>query len=153
MVGRRGAPDQSWLPCTQSSYGRTRSGVSACQRRYDRVVAYNEELAERVRAALADRTDVEEKKMFGGLTFMVAGQMCCGVLKNDLVIRIEPAEFDALVAQPQVRPFDFSGRPMQGMVYVDNGALADPEALRTWVQRGTDYVSAHHAPAKRRRRG
>ena len=59
-----------------------------------RAVAYNEELVERVRAVLADRADVEEKKMFGGLTFMVAGQMCCGVLKNDLVVRIEPAEFD-----------------------------------------------------------
>jgi TfoX/Sxy family transcriptional regulator of competence genes len=116
-------------------------------------VAYNEELAERVRADLADRTDVEEKKMFGGLTFMVAGQMCCGVLKNDLVVRIEPADFDALVAQPHVRPFDFSGRPMQGMVYVDNDALGDPNALRAWVQRGTDYVAAHPATARRRTRG
>jgi TfoX/Sxy family transcriptional regulator of competence genes len=118
-----------------------------------RAVAYNEELAERVREALSDRADVEEKKMFGGLTFMVAGQMCCGVLKNDLIVRIEPTEFDMLVAQPHVRPFDFTGRPMQGMLYVDNRALADPEALRTWVQRGTEYVKAHPAPAKRRRRG
>jgi TfoX/Sxy family transcriptional regulator of competence genes len=118
-----------------------------------RAVAYNEELAERVREALADRTDVEEKKMFGGLTFMVAGQMCCGVLKNDLIVRIEPTAFEALVAQPHVRPFDFSGRPMQGMVYVENSALADPEVLRTWVQRGTAYVTAHPATAKRRKRG
>ena len=117
-----------------------------------RGVAYNEELAGRVRVALADRTDVEEKKMFGGLSFMVAGQMCCGVLKNDLVVRIEPTEFDKLVAQPHVRPFDFSGRPMQGMVYVENSGLADPEALQTWVQRGTDYIAAHPAGAKRRRR-
>jgi TfoX/Sxy family transcriptional regulator of competence genes len=117
-----------------------------------RDVAYNEELAGRVRAALADRTDVEEKKMFGGLTFMVAGQMCCGVLKNDLIVRIEPTEFDELVAQPHVRPFDFSGRPMQGMVYVDDSGLADPDVLRTWVQRGTDYVAAHPAAAKRRER-
>jgi TfoX/Sxy family transcriptional regulator of competence genes len=116
-------------------------------------VVYDEELAGRVRAALADRTDVEEKKMFGGLSFMVAGQMCCGVLKNDLVVRIEPAEFDNLVAQPHVRPFDFTGRPMQGMVYVDNGALADPAILRTWVHRGTDYVAAHPAAAKRGKRG
>jgi len=75
------------------------------------------------------------------------------VLKNDLVVRIEPAEFDTLVAQPNVRPFDFTGRPMQGMVYVDNGALVDPEVLRTWVQRGMDYVAAHPAAAKRRKRG
>jgi TfoX/Sxy family transcriptional regulator of competence genes len=118
-----------------------------------RAMAYDEELAGRVRAALADRTDVEEKRMFGGLTFMVAGQMCCGVLKNDLVIRIEPAEFDTLVAQPHVRPFDFSGRPTQGMVYVDNTALADTQVLRTWVRRATDYVVAHPAVAKHRKRG
>ena len=124
---------------------------SGCQQGYD-VVAYNEELAARIRAALADRTDVEEKKMFGGLSFMVAGQMCCGVLKNELVVRIEPAEFDILVAQPHVRPFDFSGRPMQGMVYVDSGALADPEVLSRWVQRGTDYVAEHSAAARRRKR-
>ena len=117
------------------------------------VVAYNEDLAERVRAALADRTDVEEKRMFGGLSFMVAGQMCCGVLKNDLVVRIEPTDFDTLVAQSRVRPFDFTGRPVQGMVYVDGSALNDVTAVRRWVQRGTDYVAAHPATAKRRTRG
>jgi TfoX/Sxy family transcriptional regulator of competence genes len=117
-----------------------------------RAVAYNEELAERIREILADRTDVEEKRMFGGLTFMVAGQMCCGVLKNDLIVRIEPTEFDTLVARPYVRPFDFTGRPMQGMLYVDDLALADREVLRTWVQRGTDYVRTHPATARRRRR-
>jgi hypothetical protein len=85
----------------------------ACQAMM-RGVAYNEELAERVRSSLADRTDVEERKMFGGLSFMVAGQMCCGVLKND---------------------------------------LADPEVLQTWVHRGTDYVAAHSAAAKRRKHG
>src|SRR5437762_10988917 len=119
-------------PDCMASCDPTCSGCSACQQGYD-VVAYNEELAGRIRAALADRADVEEKKMFGGLSFMVAGQMCCGVLKNDLVVRIEPVQFDTLVAQPHVRPFDFSGRPMQGMVYVDSGALADAEVLRTWV--------------------
>jgi TfoX/Sxy family transcriptional regulator of competence genes len=118
-----------------------------------RAVAYNEELAGRVRAALADRTDVEEKKMFGGLSFMVAGQMCCGVLKNDLVVRIEPTDFDALVAQPNVRPFDFSGRPTRGMVYVHSDGLAELEVLRMWVQRGTNYVATHPAAAKQRKRG
>ena len=88
-------------------------------------MAYQEELADRVREVLADRTDVDEKKMFGGLSFMVAGQMCCGVLKNDLIVRIEPTDFDELVAQAGVRPFDFTGRPMSGMVYIDNGVLAN----------------------------
>jgi hypothetical protein len=117
-----------------------------------RVVAYNEELAGRIRATLADRTEVAEKKMLGGLSFIVAGQMCCGVLKNDLVVRIEPADFDQLVARPHVRPFDFTGRPIQGMVYVESSGVTDPAVLREWVHRGTDYVAAHPATAKRRKR-
>ena len=75
-------------------------------------VAYNEVLADRVRAALADRTDVEEKEHVWWTVIHVGGQMCCGVLKDDLVVRIDPADFDQLVAQPHVRPFDFSGRPI-----------------------------------------
>ena len=114
-------------------------------------MAYNEALAERIREALADRQDVEEKKMFGGVSFMVAGQMCCGVLKNDLIVRIEPTDFDELVAHPGVRPFDFSGRPMQGMVYVDVTALSEPDVLRSWVRRGTAYIAAHPAKPKRRK--
>ena len=90
--------------------------------------------------------------MFGGLTFMVGGQMCCGVLKDELIVRIEPDEFDALAAQPYVRPFDFSGRPMQGMVYVQQPALADDTALETWIQRGVSYIAAHPASAQRRKR-
>jgi len=117
-----------------------------------RSVAYDEALAERIRGVLDGQPSVEEKRMFGGLTFMVGGQMCCGVLKEELVVRIEPAQFDQLSAQPHVRPFDFSGRPMQGMVYVAQQGLTSDAALRQWVQRGLDYVSAHPAEAKRRRR-
>ena len=117
-----------------------------------RSVAYSEELAGRVREILADRTDVDEKKMFGGLTFMVGGQMSCGVLKNDLIVRIEPTDYDELTAQAGVRPFDFTGRPMQGVVYVDHGVLANDDVLRSWVQRGVTYVGAHPAKPKRRTR-
>ena len=108
-----------------------------------RSVAYDEELAGRIRALLADRTDVEEKKMFGGLSFMVAGQMCCGVLKNDLVARIEPAEFDELVAQAHVRPFDFGGRVSQGMVYVDS---AGPGRSRGPADVGGAWYGIHRGP-------
>ena len=91
--------------------------------------------------------------MFGGLSFMVSGQMCCGVLKNEMVVRIDPDQFDQLSAQPHVRPFDFSGRPMQGMVYVAEQGLTSDEALQLWIKRGVDFVTTHRAPAKRRRRG
>ncbi len=91
--------------------------------------------------------------MFGGLTFMVGGQMCCGVLKDELIVRIEAEEFDALTARPGVRAFDFSGRPMQGMVYVAQQELADQAALRDWVGRGLAYLAGHPAAPKRRKRG
>jgi TfoX/Sxy family transcriptional regulator of competence genes len=116
-------------------------------------VAYDEALAGRLRAALADHADVAEKKMFGGVSFMVNGQMCCGVLKNDLVVKVGAEGWDDLLAQPHVRPFDFSGRPMVGMVYVAAAGLASDESLRGWVQRGLDFVAQHPkgATAPRRR--
>jgi TfoX/Sxy family transcriptional regulator of competence genes len=114
-------------------------------------VAYDEALAGRVRDLLASEPDVEEKKMFGGITFMVRGQMCCGVLKQDLVVKVETEGWDALLAQPGVRPFDFSGRPMVGMVYVAGSALETEAELQGWVRRGVDYVSAHPKTAKRGR--
>jgi TfoX/Sxy family transcriptional regulator of competence genes len=115
-------------------------------------VAYDTELASRIRAALAAHPGIDEKKMFGGISFMVAGQMACGVLKDDLVVRIDPARFDAAVAQPHVRPFDFTGRPMTGMVYVAAAGLTSDEVLETWVQGAVDFVNANPRPAKRARR-
>jgi TfoX/Sxy family transcriptional regulator of competence genes len=110
---------------------------------YDRPVAYDEALAERVRAELLPVSNVEEKKMFGGVTFMVSGQMCCGVLKNDLVVKTGPDGFDELVARPHVRPFDFSGRPMVGMVYVASPGVDTDEQLHEWIARGLDFVKQH----------
>jgi TfoX/Sxy family transcriptional regulator of competence genes len=106
-------------------------------------VAYNEALAGRVRAALAGQATIEEKKMFGGLSFMLDEQMCCGVLKDELMVRIEPGSLDQALAQPGVRPFDFTGRPSTGMVYVATAALSSDEMLQAWVRRGIDYVKAH----------
>jgi TfoX N-terminal domain len=117
-------------------------------------VAYDEGLASRVRAVLAARPGVDEKKMFGGVSFMVAGQMCCGVLKDDLVVRVGPERFDEDLSQPHVRAFDFSGRPSVGIIYVGCDGLVSDQALEAWVQRGLEYVSTHPRtakPAKRRR--
>ena len=112
-------------------------------------MAYDEELAGRVRAALAAQPDVEETKMFGGLSFMLAGQMCCGVLKDDLVVRVGTDGFDQLLKQPHVRAFDFTGRPSTGMVYVAGPGLTSDQALDTWVQRAVDYVTSHPRAARR----
>lgn len=75
---------------------------------------YDHDLADRVRAALADRGDAAERAMFGGLTFMVGGHMCCGVTGDDLMVRLEPAAAEAALAEPGVRPMDFTGRPLKG---------------------------------------
>jgi TfoX/Sxy family transcriptional regulator of competence genes len=112
-------------------------------------VAYDEELASRLRAVLAARPGIAEKKMFGGLSFMVAGQMCCGVLKDDLVVRVGPDGFDAALAQPHVRAFDFTGRPSTNTVYVARDGLVSAQALEAWVQRGVDFTAAHPRTAKR----
>src|SRR5204863_9866814 len=88
------------------------------------VVAYDEKLAARVRAVLAKRTDMSERQMFGGLTFMVAGHMCCGVNGDELIVRLDPDGEDDALARPHARPMDFTGRPMRGFVTVQ------PEGLK-----------------------
>ncbi len=96
-------------------------------------MAYDEKLAARVRALLTDRTDVSERKMFGGLTFMVGGHMCCGVNGDELIVRLDPdCEEDAL-ARPRARPMDFTGRPMRGFVTVRPEGLEGAQ-LNRWVR-------------------
>ncbi len=99
-------------------------------------MAYSEELAERVRDVLMARAGVGERKMFGGLAFMLGGNMCCGVIRDDLIVRIFPEEGDAALEEPDVRPFDMTGRTMSGFVVVGPGATASEEGLRSWVGRG-----------------
>ena len=115
-------------------------------------MVYDEVLASRIRAVLAARPGAlkDEKKMFGGVSFMVAGQMCCGVLKNDMVVRVGADRYTEALAQPHVRPFDFTGRPSagMGMVYVAREGLTSDQALEAWVQQGLEYVSAHPKTAR-----
>jgi hypothetical protein len=95
-------------------------------------MSYDERLASRVREALADRADVEEKRMFGGLAFMVGGHMACGIVKDDLMVRVGASE-TVVRARPHVRPMDFTGRPLSGMVYVGPAGVATSASLREWV--------------------
>ena len=87
-------------------------------------MAYDEALAERIRALLAGRDAVTERKMFGGIAFMVGGNMACGVIHDDLMVRVGPDAHDAALAEPHARPMDFAHRPMRGMVYVDPDGVA-----------------------------
>jgi len=96
-------------------------------------MAYDEQLAARIRTLLANRTDVTERKMFGGLTFMVGGHMCCGVNGDELIIRLDPEREDEALARPHARPMDFTGRPMRGFITVRPDGLKG-RRLSAWVQ-------------------
>jgi TfoX/Sxy family transcriptional regulator of competence genes len=109
-------------------------------------MAYDEGLAERIRGVLADRHDVSEKKMFGGIAFMVRGHMSVGIVKDDLMVRVGLEEYDDLVRQPHARPMDFTGRPMKGFVYVASAGLEGDADLERWVERGVAYAVS--IPAK-----
>lgn len=99
-------------------------------------MAYDEKLAARVRALISDRDDVAEKRMFGGLTFMVAGHMCCGVNGDELIVRLSRDDAEAALARPHARPMDFTGRPMRDFVSVRAEGLKG-RALRGWVKAAT----------------
>ena len=103
-------------------------------------MAYDEGLAQRIRDVLVDQDGLVEKKMFGGVAFMVHGNMACGVVKEDLMVRVGPDAYDEALDQPHARPMDFTGKPMRGMVYVDGGGLEEEEDLAGWVQRGLDFA-------------
>lgn len=103
-------------------------------------MAYDERLAERVRTVLAARDGVDERRMFGGLAFMLRGNMCCGIVGDDLMVRAGPERYEALLAEPHARPMDFTGRPMKGMLYVSSAGVKDDAALASWVERGVDFA-------------
>ena len=103
-------------------------------------MAYDETVARRVRAAIASENDVEEKKMFGGLTFMLAGNMCCGVLGDELMVRVGPEEYEGALEQSHSREMDFTGRPLKGFVYVAPEGFEAEADLKAWIDRGTGFT-------------
>jgi len=115
-------------------------------------MAYDEGLAERIRACLDGRRDVVEKKMFGGLTFMVGGHMACGVLKDQLVLKVGDELYEAVVTRPHARPMDFTGKPMRGMVYVAPAGYKNAATLRTLVDLAVGQAESQPAQAKKTKR-
>jgi TfoX/Sxy family transcriptional regulator of competence genes len=104
-------------------------------------MAYDEELAERVRSLVTDVPAVEEKKMFGGLGFIVAGNMAVGASgQGGLLVRVDPAESDALVGSTAAYPMEMRGRTMAGWLRVDSADVAADEELARWVERGVAYA-------------
>jgi hypothetical protein len=96
-------------------------------------MAYDEGVAERLRELFADRTDIVEKKMFGGIAFMLSGSMCCGVVDDTLMARVGPDQYGDALNLPHVREMDFTGRPMKGFIYVSPKGFESDESLRQWV--------------------
>ena len=103
---------------------------------------YDENLAQRLRQTLAVYPNVTEKKMFGGLSFMLGDHMCCGAVNEDLVVRVGPEQYEQALSQPHARNMDFTGRPMRGMVFVGPGGCATDETLSEWVRMGVSFASS-----------
>ena len=104
-------------------------------------MAFDEHLAERVRRTVGKRQDLSEKRMFGGLAFLLHGNMSCGIHGNELIVRIDPEATDAALGEPGTRLFDITGRPMKGWLLVSASALGDEAALDKWIRRGLDYAA------------
>lgn len=106
-------------------------------------MAFDEELGKRLRVVMekaAAEDTLTEKRMFGGLGFMVNGNMACGVIGDNLMVRVGPGGHDAALAEPHTSPMDFTGRPMAGYVYVHPPGIPTAAALLQWARRGTDFA-------------
>jgi hypothetical protein len=106
-------------------------------------MAYDEELADRIRALLGERAGLTEQKMFGGLGFMIAGNMAIAASgQGGILVRVDPAESEEIVAATPARPMEMRGRQMAGWLRVDTSDVADDAALREWVERGATYAGS-----------
>jgi len=113
-------------------------------------MAYDEKTAERIRKVLSSRADVVEKKMMGGLCFLVTGGMCCSVSgKGGLLVRINPEAQAAILREPHVRPMEMGARTMKGFVRVAPEGYRTDAALRTWVMRGVAALASRPVRASR----
>lgn len=109
-------------------------------------MVYDFKLADRLRTYLKDQPGIVEKKMFGGLSFLLNGNMCCGVHGQDMILRINPGQTDQALSQPHTRVFDLTGKPMLGWILVQLAGLESEADLAKWVQLGVEYASS--LPAK-----
>jgi TfoX/Sxy family transcriptional regulator of competence genes len=111
---------------------------------------YDPKLADRVRRAVARKRSITEKKMFGGIAFLLDGRMFCGVASDDLMVRVGPERHDEALRKPHVRPMDFTGRPMKGYVFVGPEGCGTQRQVAGWVDKSTSFVSTL-SPYPRRR--
>lgn len=110
-------------------------------------MGYDAATVERLRALFAGRTDVAERRMVGGLSFVVNGTMCCGVNGSALMVRVGPDGRERALAEPHVRSLEMGGRPVRGFVLVDPDGFSSDAALAAWVRRALDFVGTLPGPA------
>lgn len=103
-------------------------------------MAYSETLAERIRQGLGRRRGITEKKMFGGIGFLLNGNMCVGVWKESLIVRLGPDQYEDALKEPHVQEFDVTGRAMKGWVMVQPAGIRDNGQLHGWMQQALKYV-------------
>jgi TfoX/Sxy family transcriptional regulator of competence genes len=102
-------------------------------------MAYNEKLADRIRERLADLPGIEEREMMGGITFMVNDKMCVGVIKDELMCRIDPSFHNTAIEMSGCRTMDFSRRPMIGYVLIDDTGIRTPKEFDYWIDLALDF--------------
>src|SRR6516164_1331259 len=103
-------------------------------------MAFDESLAERIRQGLGRKKGITEKKMFGGIGFLLNGNMCVGVWKESLIVRLDPDDYDDALKEPFVKEFDITGRPMKGWVLVGAEGIESDEQLKDWIGLAVKFV-------------
>src|SRR5215510_8966092 len=116
-------------------------------------MAYDEGLAERIRSVLDEQPGVSERRMFGGVAFLVKGHMSVGIVQDKLMVRVGPEAYDSVLRERHARRMDFTGRPMKGFVYVVPSGYESDADLERWVSMGVDYAARLPPKTKPRRRG
>ena len=112
-------------------------------------MAFNQTLANRIDRKLAGIRGMKSKEMFGGICFLLKGKMCCGVIKDEMIIRVEPSNSDMVLSNPHAREFDFSGHPMKGWFYIHSNGLKSDKELSYWVEMSLKYSKS--LPAKKKK--
>ena len=115
-------------------------------------MAYDEKLAGRIRELLAGKTEAEEKKMFGGLAFMVNSKMCVGIIRDELMCRLDPAFQEKALELPGCRIMKFTGRPMNGYVMVDPSGMSTRKELGFWIDRALEYNPLARSSVKKKKK-
>lgn len=105
-------------------------------------VAYDERLAERIQTLVGDEIGLGQKRMFGGLCYLLNGNMAVGIVGAELMVRVGPDHWEGALALPHAREMDFTGRSMRGMVYVDEAGIAEDADLRAWLDRGFAFAGS-----------